>query len=262
MKTIVITGGSSGIGAALARHLGEQGHNLVLAARHADRLNSVAADVKSHVITVVADVTRREDVVRLRDESLRAFGTIDVWINNAGRGIARPALELTDAEFDEMMAVNVKSALYGMQVVVPHFIELRQGHIINISSFLGRVPIATHRSAYNAAKAALNSLTANVRVDLAMHYPDIHVSLVMPGLVATEFARNAIGSTGSAPPPWVANSPMKPQSAEEVASSIASVIEHPVAEIFTNPASAPMARRYFEDVSTFEAGLLPDRARA
>jgi short-subunit dehydrogenase len=262
MKTIVITGGSSGIGAALARHLGEQGHNLVIAARHAERLNSVAADVKSHVITVVADVTRREDVVRLRDEALRAFGTIDVWINNAGRGIARPALELTDAEFDEMMAVNVKSALYGMQVVAPHFIERRQGHIINISSFLGRVPIATHRSAYNAAKAALNSLTANVRVDLAMHYPDVHVSLVMPGLVATEFARNAIGSTGSAPPPWVANSPMKPQSAEEVAASIASVIEHPVAEIYTNPASAPMARRYFEDVSTFEAGLLPDRARA
>ncbi|MDQ6803308.1 MAG: SDR family oxidoreductase [Acidobacteriota bacterium] len=262
MKTIVITGGSSGIGAALARHLGERGDNLVLAARHADRLNSVAAGVKSHVITVVADVTRRADVIRLRDEALRAFGTIDVWINNAGRGIARPALELNDAEFDEMMAVNVKSALYGMQAIASHFIERRQGHIINISSFLGRVPIATHRSAYNAAKAALNSLTANVRVDLAMQYPDIHVSLVMPGLVATEFARNAIGSTGGAPPPWVANSPMKPQSAEEVAAAIASVIEHPVAEIYTNPASAPMAQRYFEDVSTFEAGLLPDRARA
>jgi short-subunit dehydrogenase len=262
MKTIVITGGSSGIGAALARHLGDQGHNLVLAARDADRLNSVAADVKSHVITVVADVTRRENVVRLRDEALRAFGAIDVWINNAGRGIARAALELTDAEFDDMMSVNVKSALYGMQTIAPHFIERRQGHIINISSFLGRVPIATHRSAYNAAKAALNSLTANVRFDLAMKYPDIHVSLVMPGLVATEFAKNAIGSSGSVAPPWVANSPMKAQSAEEVAAAIASVIEHPVAEMYTNPASAPMAQRYFEDVRSFEEGLLTDRARA
>src|SRR5438034_6867442 len=215
MKTIVITGGSSGIGAALARHLGEQGHNLVLAARHADALNSVAADVKSHVITVVADVTRLDHVVRLRDESLRAFGAIDVWINNAGRGIARAALELTDAEFDEMMAVNVKSALYGMQVVAPHFIERRQGHIINISSFLGRVPVATHRSAYNAAKAALNALTANVRVDLAMQYPGIHVSLVMPGLVATEFAKNAIGSSGGVAPVWAANSPT--EGAERVA---------------------------------------------
>src|SRR5437762_2803158 len=237
MKTIVITGGSSGIGAALARHLGEQRHNLVLAARHADQLNSVAADVKSHVITVVADVTRREHVVRLRDEALRAFGVIDVWINNAGRGIARAALELTDAEFDEMMAVNVKSALYGMQIVAPHFIERRQGHIINISSFLARVPIATHRSAYNAAKAALNALTANVRVDLAAKYPGIHVSLIMPGLVTTDFARHAIGSTGIAPPPWVAGGTMQPQTAEEVASAIAGVIEHPVAELYTNPAS-------------------------
>src|SRR5437899_1179535 len=107
MKTIVITGASSGIGAALARHLGREGHNLVLAARRAEQLNAVAGDVASHVITVVADVTRRENVVRLRDEALRGFGAIDVWINNAGRGIDRPVLELTDADFDEMMAVNV-----------------------------------------------------------------------------------------------------------------------------------------------------------
>src|SRR5437867_2872761 len=157
--------------------------------------------------------TRRDDVVRLRDQALHAFGSIDVWINNAGRGIARPALELTDAEFDEMIIVNVKSALYGMQTVAPHFIERRQGHIINISSFLGRVPIATHRSAYNAAKAALNTLTANVRVDLAAKYPGIHVSLIMPGLVSTEFARNAIGSTSGAAPPWTPGTTMKPQSA-------------------------------------------------
>ncbi len=256
MKTIVITGASSGIGAALARHLGREGHDLVLAARRADQLNSVANEVESHVITVVADVTRRENVNRLRDEAIRAFGSIDVWINNAGRGIARPVLELTDAEFDEMMAVNVKSALYGMQAVVPHFIERGRGHVINISSFLGRVPIATHRSAYNAAKAALNALTANVRVDLAAKgYLDIYVSLVMPGLVTTDFARNAIGSAGTTAPPWTPNTATKPQTAEEVAAAIAEVIEHPVAEVYTNPASPAMARRYFEDVGAFEAAL-------
>src|SRR5205814_4023841 len=138
-----------------------------------------------------------------------------VWINNAGRGIARAALELTDAEFDEMMAVNVKSALYGMQIVAPHFIERRQGHIINISSFLGRVPIATHRSAYNAAKAALNALTANVRVDLARTYPGIKVSLIMPGVVTTEFARNALGTASATAPPWTPGAAMQPQTAEE-----------------------------------------------
>jgi NADP-dependent 3-hydroxy acid dehydrogenase YdfG len=255
MKTIVITGASSGIGAALARHLGRDGHTLVLASRRAAALNAVAHEVQSHVVTVCTDVTRRADVNRLCDEALRAFGIIDVWINNAGRGISRAVLDLTDGEFDEMMAINVKSALYGMQAVVPHFIAQGRGHLINISSFLGRVPIATHRSAYNAAKAALNALTANLRVDLAARYPDIHVSLIMPGLVSTEFARNALGSASATAPPWTPGTPMKPQTAEEVAAAIAGVIEHPVAELYTNPVSAPLAQRYFEDVGAFEESL-------
>jgi NADP-dependent 3-hydroxy acid dehydrogenase YdfG len=255
MKTIVITGASSGIGAALAHHLGRQGHNLVLAARRAPALNAVAKDVTSHVITVCTDVTRRSDVNRLCDEALRGFGKVDVWVNNAGRGITRPVLELTDQEFDEMMAVNVKSALYGMQAIVPHFMARGEGHIINISSFLGRVPIATHRSAYNASKAALNALTANVRVDLARVYPGIKVSLIMPGLVSTEFARNALGTASATAPPWTPGAAMKPQTAEEVAEAIAGVIEKPVAELYTNPASAPMAQRYFQDVGGFEESL-------
>jgi len=255
MKTIVITGASSGIGAALARHLGRDGHNLVLAARRAPTLNAVAHEVQSHVVTVRCDVTRRSDVNRLADEALRAFGVVDVWINNAGRGITKQTLDLTDGEFDEMMAVNVKSALYGMQAIVPHFIARGQGHVINISSFLGRVPVATHRSAYNAAKAALNALTANVRVDLARSHPGIHVSLIMPGLVSTEFARNALGSSGAAAPPWTPGAAVQAQTPEEVAAAIAGVIEKPVAELYTNPSSAPMAQRYFADVAAFEAGL-------
>lgn len=252
MKTIVITGASSGIGAALARHLGREGHNLVIAARRAPALNAVAHEVQSHVVTVRCDVTGRSDVNRLVDEALRAFGVVDVWVNNAGRGITRPVLELTDQEFDEMMAVNVKSALYGMQAIVPHFISRGAGHIINISSFLGRVPIATHRSAYNAAKAALNALTANARVDLLRAHPGIRVSLIMPGLVSTEFARNALGSSAATAPPWTPGSAMQPQTAEDVAAAIAGVIANPVAELYTNPASAPMAQRYFADVGAFE----------
>ena len=254
-RVIVITGASGGIGAALASELGTRGDSLVLASRTADALERVAAHISSPTHIVTADVTQRTDVERIRDEAMAAFGHVDVWINNAGRGILRPVLELTDADVDEMMAVNVKSALYGMQAILPHFIERGQGHLINISSFLGRVPIATHRSAYNAAKAALNALTANVRVDLRAKYPALHVSLIMPGLVTTDFARHAIGSTGSAPPPWVAGGTMQPQTAEEVASAIADVIEHPVAELYTNPASGPMARRYFEDVGAFEENL-------
>ena len=244
MKTIVITGASSGIGAAMARRLGRDGHQLALAARRADALRAVVAEIDAAAITVVTDVTRRADVERLRDEALRAFGSVDVWINNAGRGISRSVLDLTDADVDEMMAVNVKSALYGMQAIVPYFVERGRGHLINISSFLARVPIAAHRSAYNAAKAALNALTMNLRADVASK--GVEVSIVMPGLVATDFARNVIGTPSAVPPQWTPNAAMTPQTADEVAEAVAELIEHPRAEIYTNPASAEMARRWFE----------------
>ena len=257
MKSIVITGASAGIGAAIARRLGRDGHNLVLAARRAKELASVADASGTNARTVVADVARREDVERLRDAAFDAFGSVDVWINNAGRGITRSVLDLTDDDFDEMMRVNVKSALYGMQAIVPYFLQRGSGHVINISSFLGRVPIAAHRSAYNAAKAALNALTANLRADVAGKGVD--VSLVMPGLVATEFARNVIGTPSAAAPPWTPAlsgaegnnaAPMKSQTPEEVAEAVAELIAHPRAEIYTNPASPEIARRWFEQLET------------
>ena len=205
-RVVVITGASGGIGAALARELGAAGHSLVLAARRGDVLRRVADEARARgapsAIAVETDVTRRHDVERLRDAALEAFGRFDVWVNNAGRGITRPVLELTDADFDDIMAVNVKSALYGMQAAVPHFVERGTGHLVNVSSFLGRVPLASVRSVYSAAKAALNSLTANLRMDLRTRAPGVHVSLVMPGLVATDFARTAMGGGRSAGGAW------------------------------------------------------------
>lgn len=250
-KVVVITGASAGIGAALAARLAREGHALVLAARRERELRGVAESLGGRGLAVPTDVTRREEVERLRDRALETFGRVHVWVNNAGRGIDRPVLELTDEDVDHMMAVNVKSALYGMQAIVPHFIAREGGHLINVSSFLGRVPLATHRSAYNAAKAALNALTANLRADLRASHPQIHVSLVMPGLVRTEFARNALGGARTHPPRAGA---MVPQTPEEVAEQIAALIADPVAEIYTNPASAEIARRYYADVEAFEAG--------
>lgn len=120
-KNVVITGASGGIGAALAKELGRQDHRLVLAARREKELKEVAKSANPDAVTVVADVTRRQDVERLCNAALEAFGHVDVWINNAGRGISRPVLELTHEDFDLMMAVNVKSVLYGMQAIIPHF---------------------------------------------------------------------------------------------------------------------------------------------
>jgi short-subunit dehydrogenase len=255
-RTVVITGASSGIGAAVARQLGSRGDRVVLAARRETELKRLADELGKGAVAVVTDVTRRRDVEALRDRAIEAFGAIDVWINNAGRGVSKNVLDLADQELDEMITVNVKSALYGMQAVVPYFIERRRGHVINVSSFLSRVPMATIRSAYSASKAALNSLTANLRMDLAGPHPDIHVSLVMPGIVATEFAQNALHGT----PPLSPAAAASAQTADEVAAVIVGVIDRPVAEVYTNPQMlAPIARRYFEDVGAFERSMASAR---
>src|SRR5436305_13776414 len=123
-----------------------------------------------------------------------------------------------------MISVNLHSTHYGRQAIFPHVMERDAGHLVNVSSYLGRVPIAPVRSVYSASKAALNSLTANLRMDLKREYPNIHVSLVMPGIVATDFASNALGGTPSAPPPPGA---LTPHTAEEVAATIASLIATP-----------------------------------
>jgi NADP-dependent 3-hydroxy acid dehydrogenase YdfG len=254
-KVVVVTGASGGIGAATARLLGTQGHQVVLAARRENELREAAKQSGSEAVPVVVDVTRRADVRRLKDTALQTFGRVDVWINNAGRGISKPVLELTDDDVDEMMSANLKSALYGMQTIVPYFQQEGKGHVINVSSFLGRVPLATIRSIYSAAKAALNVLTANLRMDLRVQYPNIHVSLVMPGMVLTDFHKNALGGIPQVRPGG-AVSPQGAQTAEEVGIAIASLIERPQSEIYTNPASSEIARRYREDIDLFEKNLL------
>jgi short-subunit dehydrogenase len=118
--------------------------------------------------------------------------------------------------------------------------------------------MATIRAGYSAAKAALNALTANVRMDLAATHPNIHVSLVIPGLVATGFRDNAIHGT---PPFGSGAAPPGVQSADEVAAVIVGVIDRPAAEVYTNPQHAGVAQRYFQDVGAFErgAGIPPAR---
>lgn len=253
-KVIVVTGASGGIGAATADRLGLDGHALVLAARREDALQAVARGIAGDVLCVPTDVTRRADVARLRDMAIARFGAIDVWINNAGRGLTVSVLALTDEQVDDMIAVNVKSALYGMQAVVPHFVERGRGHLINVSSFLARAPLAPLRSAYSAAKAALNSLTTNLRMELAERHPEIHVSTVMPGMVHTDFAANAMGDGGApVPAPAAASAAMGIQTPDDVAEVIAALVAHPRPEAYTNPNSAETARRFLESLGAFEA---------
>jgi NAD(P)-dependent dehydrogenase (short-subunit alcohol dehydrogenase family) len=238
-KVIVITGASSGIGAALAELVGAKDARPVLLARREKELRDVASRSGREALPLVADVTRREAVDRAVEAVLSRFGRLDVWVNNAGRGISRPVSELTDEDFDEMMLVNVKSALYGMQAVLPHFREGGRGHIINVSSMLGRVPVAPFRSAYSAAKHALNALTANLRMELRAQYPGIVVSSVHPGVVATDFGRKARhGGPDSRQLPGA-------QPVEEVAKVIADLIESPRADVYTRPGAQQLIVGYY-----------------
>jgi short-subunit dehydrogenase len=150
-----------------------------------------------------------------------------------------------------MMAVNTKSALYGMQAIIPYFKTRDSGHLINVSSALGRVPFASYRSAYSAAKAALNSLTTNLRMDLRREFPGIHVSLVMPPAVSSEFAKHAL--YGTPPPSAAPGAPM--QTPEQTAAAILELIDHPRPELYTNPGQADMVARYYADVAGFEENL-------
>ena len=242
-KVVVVTGASSGIGAALSELLAARGDEVVLVARRKDALEQVAARCGGRAIVQVADVTDRPQVRRVVQDTLDTLGRIDVWVNNAGRGITRNPSELTDEDVDAVMRANVHSALYGMQEVLPHFTQRGEGHVINISSLLGRMPVATIRSAYAAAKHFLNALTAMMRAEVQATHPGIQISLVSPGIVRTDFGRHAMhGGPDSRSFP-------EAQSAEEVAAVIARVIDTRQPDVYTRPA-ADMIARYYATIGT------------
>ncbi|HEY2432869.1 MAG TPA: SDR family NAD(P)-dependent oxidoreductase [Vicinamibacterales bacterium] len=237
-KVIVITGGSAGIGAASGALLASQGHQVVLVARRQAALEDVASRSGRHAAIQVADVTNRAQVRRVVDDTVARFHRIDVWINNAGLGISRNPTELTDADIDAIMRANVHSALYGMQEVLPHFKQRGEGHIINISSLLGRIPYVVIRSAYVGAKHFLNALTAMMRAEVQATHPGIQISLVSPGVVRTDFGLNAVhGGPDSRAFP-------ETQSAEEVAAVIAKVIDTRQPDVYTRPAQQMIANYY------------------
>ena len=241
---VVITGASSGIGAATARVLASRGHGLALAARRKGALRAIAQECGPDTVAVPADMTDREQVKALVSRTIDHFGHIDVWINNAGQGITREPSQLSDDDVDAMVRVNIKSVLYGMQEILPHFKERNAGHIINISSMLGRMPQATFRSAYTGAKHFVNAITAMFRTEVQQTHPGIQVSLVSPGVVRTEFGKNALhGGPDSSTLPYS-------QSAEEVAGVIAAVIETRAPDVYTREGAAKRVAEYYATIGT------------
>lgn len=257
-KVVVVTGASAGIGAEVAKLAAKRGAKTVLVARREKELTDVAKECGPNALVVVADMTIRADVQRVVASAIAKFGHIDAWINNAGQGITRLVSELTDEDVDTMILVNVKSVLYGMQSVLPHFKERQKGHILNVGSMLGRIPFAPIRSAYGASKHAMNSLSSNLRQELRVEYPQIFVSVVHPGVVATEFGSKALhGGPDSRAIPGA-------QPATEVAAVIVNTLEHPRADVYTRDGSQTLVANYYGAPDMGEAETLfghPPRAR-
>ena len=241
---VVITGASAGIGAALAREFAGRHASLVLTARREALLHEMAATLGTPVEAVPGDVTRRADVERVLERAVARFGGVDVWVNNAGRGISRRSVEaIEEQDLEVMVRDNTRSALHGMQVVLPHFKARGKGVLVNVSSMLSRVPEVPFRAAYSASKAALSSLTESLRFELAKDYPGIRVVLVLPGVVATDFGNNAIGGgVDSRTLPGA-------QSVEEVARIIADGLFTGPLDLYTRPGSLARVLGHLETLA-------------
>jgi 3-oxoacyl-[acyl-carrier protein] reductase len=184
--TALITGGSSGIGYAIAKALSEAGARVAITGRNEKRLAEAARDLKAHPIR--ADVAREEDVSRTYKEVLEAFGHLDILVNNAGFGIFKPLVEMPRVDFEAVFATNVTGAMLMGREAAKHFVARKQGNIVNICS-TASLRGAPNGTAYYASKFALRGMTECWRAELRQH--NIRVFLINPSEVITSFASAA-----------------------------------------------------------------------
>lgn len=185
-KVIVITGASSGMGEAAARHLADKGARIVLAARRSDRIDALAKDISAKggkAIAVATDVTRADDVQKLVDTAISTWGRIDVLINNAG---VMPLSSLDQAkvsEWDMMIDVNLRGVLHGIAAALPIMKAQQSGHIINTASVAGHLVFPTS-AVYSATKFAVRAVTEGLRKEASAY--NVRATIISPGAVSTE----------------------------------------------------------------------------
>ena len=185
-KIVVITGASSGLGEATARHLSEQGATVVFGARRIDRINALAKELagsEGKAIAVQTDVTQCEHVKRLVDTAVEKYGRIDVMINNAGLMPHSPLERLKIDDWDRMIDVNIKGVLYGIAAALPYMQKQKSGHIINVSSVAGH-KVRPASAVYAATKHAVLALSEGLRQEVKPY--NIRTTVISPGAIATE----------------------------------------------------------------------------
>jgi len=185
-KVIVITGSSSGLGEAAARHLAQQGAVVVLGARRQERIESLADDIKKdggEALAVATDVSKVDQVKALVDTAVQTYGRIDVLINNAGVMPVSPLDRYKIDEWDQMIDINIKGVLYGIAAALPHMQEQKSGHIINLSSVAGH-KVWNGSAVYSATKTAVRALTEGLRQEVKPY--NIRTTIISPGSLSTE----------------------------------------------------------------------------
>ena len=188
----LVTGASSGIGAATARQLAELGASVALVARRKDRLEDLAAEIEKAggtALVVAADITDRIQAEGAVQQAVQGFGRLDILVNNAGLMLLGPVVGADAEEWDRMIAINVQGLLYTTRAALPHLLQAaeegprRVADIVNISSIAGRVAWNGY-GVYNLTKFGVNGFTESLRQEVTQRH--VRVGVVEPGGVATE----------------------------------------------------------------------------
>lgn len=191
-RVALVTGAGRGIGRAIAVALGAAGAAVACAARSRDQVDATAAEITAaggRARALGLDVTRREQIVAGVAEVAAALGPVDVLVNNAGMTMEKKTTEVTDEDWDAVLATNLSSMFRCARAVAPGMIELERGKIINIGSMYGVIGVPRY-AAYCASKAAVAGLTRSLAAEWARH--GIQVNCLAPGYVNTDIPREAM----------------------------------------------------------------------
>jgi 3-oxoacyl-[acyl-carrier protein] reductase len=231
-QSALVTGGSRGIGLAIARRLGVMGSKVAICARDQKSLEESAALLRSEgassLLAVTADVSKSDDVARLVERVTQSLGPLDIVVNNAGIGIFGPGQDASEQDWDRVVDINLKGVFLVCRAVAPGMIRRRAGHIINISSLAGKNAFA-NGAVYCASKWGLQGFSYCLAEDLRTH--GIRVSVVCPGSVLTDFG------------PHSGKDPAKMLLPDDVAHAVAMLVTQApqsfVSEVLIRPTQKP-----------------------
>ncbi len=222
-KVVVITGASSGLGEATARHLASKGAAVVLGARRIDKLNAIADDIRKKggkVEVLATDVAKSADVKALANKAVEAYGRIDVLVNNAGVMPLAPLNQLKIEEWDRTIDINIKGVLYGIAAVLPVFESQQSGHFINIAS-VAALKVSPGGAVYSGTKFAVRAISEGLRQEVG---GSIRTTIISPGLVESELK---LGTSDEATSQFIQEVYKDAISSSSIANAIAYAIEQP-----------------------------------